>query len=44
MGTRSLTRVIDRQEGLKRTLDWFKSLSLEALNKKEHLDFNNFKK
>ena len=36
--------LINREEGLKRTLGWFQSLSSVALNKKEHLNFDNFKK
>lgn len=36
--------VISRNEGLKRTLEYFKSLSEEELNKIEHFDFTKYNK
>ena len=34
---------VDRAEGMRRTYDYFKSLSREELNKMEHRDFTSFK-
>jgi dTDP-glucose 4,6-dehydratase len=33
---------VDRKEGLKRTYAYFKSLSTEELNEKDHIDFEKF--
>lgn len=35
---------VDRSEGLKRTYEYFKTLSVEQLNKKEHKDFKRYSK
>jgi dTDP-glucose 4,6-dehydratase len=35
---------VDRSEGLKLTLDWFKKLPSDILNNKEHRDFIEYKK
>ena len=33
---------ISREEGLKRTFEYFKTLSIEELNKEEHKDFSKY--
>ena len=33
---------VDRAEGMKKTFEYFKSLSKEQLYKSEHKDFTNF--